>query len=126
MINDFLDLQILHQEKKLNLTHEQFQIQQVTQELQNLFDYQMKKKEINFQILSSKDVPDSYTSDFNKFCQILVSLVNNSIRYTKRGGVIKVKFSIYQRYVLQIEVEDSGSGIAPKELEDLRKKLAYE
>jgi len=67
--------------------------------------------------LSSKlegEFPEIYGSDI-RLAQVLNNLVSNSIRYTPEGGKIEIS-ARRNRDVIEISVEDEGSGIDSKDL----------
>ena len=71
------------------------------------------------------DVPQFIKTDENKLRQILINLLGNAIKFTEKGSVSlkvkrqtsNVKIEIEEKITLQLEVEDTGPGIAPDELD---------
>ncbi|MCL3781143.1 response regulator [Prolixibacteraceae bacterium JC049] len=61
---------------------------------------------------------DQYTGwfDFEKLNKILYNIISNAIKYTNENGVIKLRCNVSNE-LLQLEVEDSGVGIAAKKQE---------
>lgn len=57
-------------------------------------------------------------SDFRKVRQILLNLIANAIKYTDRGRV-QVRAFLADAHTLVLEVQDTGIGIAPAELDKL-------
>jgi signal transduction histidine kinase len=56
--------------------------------------------------------------DRTRFRQVMVSLMNNAIKFTEKGGV-KVKGTVYDSRNILVEVEDSGRGINEEVMEHL-------
>lgn len=54
-------------------------------------------------------------ADEDKVIQILTNLVNNAIKYSPRGGLVRVK-AVDNRDFAQVSVTDQGSGIRPDHL----------
>jgi two-component system phosphate regulon sensor histidine kinase PhoR len=69
-------------------------------------------------------------ADRNRLIQILLNLVDNGIKFTEKGGVtIKVKSEKFkinsdvEKYLVEISVEDTGSGIPKKHLSRLGERF---
>lgn len=58
------------------------------------------------------DVSIGIDIDLDRFQQIVVNLLNNSIKFTPRGGMVWLKASADSGHAM-VRVEDTGSGIAP-------------
>ncbi len=67
------------------------------------------------------NVPQYIETDEGKLRQVLINLLGNAIKFTEEGGVIlRVKKESGQKQVrLLFEVEDTGPGIASKEIDKL-------
>ena len=67
----------------------------------------------------SNDFPQYIQTDLTRFSQILINLISNSLKFTKRGNVfIKLQLiAVNEQQKIQIEVEDNGIGI-PEEYVD--------
>jgi CheY-like chemotaxis protein/anti-sigma regulatory factor (Ser/Thr protein kinase) len=68
-------------------------------------------------------VPRYLLTDGMKLRQVLINLLNNAIKFTKEGGVsVRVKnerSETDRQQILYFEVEDTGPGIEPDELDNL-------
>ena len=94
---EFLDMQI-------------FNIKELVQEV---FDeLQMKAERSNVQLTLKAGAQRAFDvqADRENIRQVLINLVNNSIKYGKAGGVTKVAFYDMDKNVL-VEVADNGIGI---------------
>ena len=82
------------------------------------FEAQAKEKEIKVE-LSLADV-ETASIDPQRIHEVLTNLLSNALRYTARGGMVRVNLtetgSGVERSVM-ISVEDSGLGIASKDLD---------
>jgi CheY-like chemotaxis protein/anti-sigma regulatory factor (Ser/Thr protein kinase) len=67
---------------------------------------------------ATPDLPRYIVVDLGKLRQILINLLGNAVKYTKAGAITMRAFSSGIDRVT-IEVEDSGIGITPAELEKL-------
>jgi PAS domain S-box-containing protein len=120
IINDILDLSKI-EAGKMELRYEPFNIQQLINEISQIFSIQFEKKNLHFDIHLSPDLPDFFLLDEIRLRQILFNLVGNAIKFTEKGGVklsIEAKQVGQDQYTLQIIVKDSGIGI-PKDQQEL-------
>ncbi|MEO1006734.1 MAG: ATP-binding protein, partial [Cyanobacteria bacterium J06638_38] len=59
-------------------------------------------------------------TDERKLKQVLINLLNNALKFTTEGGVtLRVKADPADSGILLFEVEDTGAGISPEELDTL-------
>lgn len=56
-------------------------------------------------------------ADRQRLCQVLLNLVRNAITYTPAGGIVSMTLQQVDGTWLRISVADTGSGIAPADLE---------
>ncbi len=76
---------------------------------------QAQAKGISFELVTRGPVPKWVQADAKRLRQILLNLLSNAVRFTDHGHVtLRVDA---RREVLRFEVEDSGIGIAPQDLE---------
>ena len=61
------------------------------------------------------DKPVMVNADKEKIRQVLINLVDNSIKYGKEGGHTKVSFFDMDENIL-IEVTDNGIGVAQQDI----------
>jgi len=118
IINDILDFSKL-QNGKLVLEKVHFNINQLMEDVYALFESQAKRDEIELSYSVGPEVPRVLLGDPYRLKQILINLVSNSVKFTKRG---KVHFSVKGRIKklpvvdLIVEVIDTGIGIDEKKL----------
>lgn len=66
-------------------------------------------------------IPPYIYTDKAKLCQVLINLVDNAIKFTQKGRVT-LRVKIHQQSdssFLHFQVEDTGQGITPEEMETL-------
>jgi signal transduction histidine kinase len=54
--------------------------------------------------------------------EAILALLDNAIKYTRRGGLVTVRTAVNNEYAL-LEVVDTGIGIAPEHLPNLGKRF---
>lgn len=81
----------------------------------DMFRMQAEAKGLTFDYEVKGRLPRLVRTDEKRLRQILINLLSNAIKYTREGGVT---LSIsYRSQVADIEVADTGIGIAPEDLE---------
>lgn len=73
------------------------------------------QKQIKIEILLADNLP-MFRADPDQFCQALVNLVENAIKFTDRGGLVSISVSCEVPSALRFTVADTGIGI-PVELQ---------
>ena len=104
----------------LQLKREPADLRSFIQEIVSGFESQAKEKEITVE-LSLADL-EAINIDPQRVREVLINLLSNALRYTPQGGMVNVNLtetgSGVERSVM-ISVEDSGSGMASEELDQI-------
>ena len=104
----------------LQLKREPADLRFFIQEIVSGFESQAKEKEITVE-LSLADL-EAINIDPQRVREVLINLLSNALRYTPQGGMVNVNLtetgSGVERSVM-ISVEDSGSGMASEELDQI-------
>jgi signal transduction histidine kinase/CheY-like chemotaxis protein/CHASE3 domain sensor protein/HPt (histidine-containing phosphotransfer) domain-containing protein len=118
IINDILDFSKL-QNDKLLLERVHFDIGQILEDVNGLFEKQALRNNTRLSYSISPDTHPILLGDPYRLKQILINLVSNSVKFTKNGKVhFTVKGIIDQsaEIDLVIEVTDTGIGIEESKL----------
>lgn len=121
LINDILDLSKI-EAGKIDIVHKPVNLASLLEEIRSMFAAQAKKKDIDFQIELSGDLPPNVMLDDVRVREILLNLVSNAIKFTESGFV---KVSALQEpgaagvdtIELIFKVQDSGLGIPEEHLD---------
>jgi len=99
----------------MKIRSDEIEIRRLLDHVVDMFRMQAASKGLSLQLTIADSLPDYVKSDEKKLRQILINLVSNAVKYTQRGGVsILVR---YRSQVADIEVSDTGIGIAPDDLD---------
>ncbi len=127
LINDVLEMSKI-EAGKTTLNVNDFDLYALLDELQPMFQFKADSK--GLQLLSERaiDLPHYIRSDESKLRQVLLNLLGNAIKFTQTGRVtLRVGWAVNPEsqeqppdsLFLIFEVEDTGPGIAPHDLEQL-------
>lgn len=111
LVNDLLDLGRL--EAGFDTRREMVQLDNVLKYSLDVFDAQIKKKNIK---LTTSTLPDLLPLRANpiRIRQMLDNLIGNAIKYTPQNGIVMIKLSMQDSQIV-LRVEDTGPGIPPDE-----------
>ena len=130
LINQVLDLSKI-EAGRTTLNEKNFDLYRLLNDVQDMLDLKANDKGLQLICDRSPDVPRYICADEVKLRQILINLLNNSIKFTSTGGVsvrvgmagndTELRDTEHQDNPLSLcfEVEDTGAGIAADELDSL-------
>ncbi|MBR5442253.1 MAG: HAMP domain-containing histidine kinase [Clostridia bacterium] len=75
--------------------------------------------EINY---NAPEIPAPMMGDPNRIKQVFVNILDNAFKYNKQGGLVNVNADVDDG-VLTINFSDTGCGIAPDDLPNVKKKF---
>ena len=123
LINNVLDLSKMEAEQ-LDLTISQFDLDALLNDLKQMFSLKAANANLKLDFMVHPATPRYVLADQGKLRQILINLLNNALKFTSQGRVaLRILPTLASKpdepTVLAFEVEDTGEGIAPEELEHL-------
>ncbi|HMT72871.1 MAG TPA: HAMP domain-containing sensor histidine kinase [Chitinophagaceae bacterium] len=115
LLNDLDEISKLER-GELVLTKQSFVIQDVVKEVFESLSGIAEAKNIHCSVKKGCESPLTVFADKEKIRQVLINLVENSIKYGKQNGSITASmYNTYDRQIL-IEISDDGIGIDEKNL----------
>ena len=117
LINDILDLAKV-ESGKMELTIEAFSLGKMVSEVTSIVNPAIKKKHLDLQV-SIDDAVDAVKLDQQKLKQVLYNLLSNAAKFTDDNGKIEVRARPHEKGFVRLEVQDSGIGIKPEDIEKL-------
>lgn len=121
IVNDLLDYTKLDL-KYLTLFPVKFPINRIADQVSLIFSDLANQKQIDLKVINDSFIP-SFFGDEKRISQIVHNLVSNAIKYTPKGGYVKVLLTSEDKqndYVdLILEVKDNGIGIHPDQQKDI-------
>lgn len=126
VINDILDFTKI-ESGKLDFEEIDFDLSEVVHDVDQSLRFAAEKKNLELALEMSAGVPTWVRGDPTRFRQVLTNLVNNAIKFTSKGSVTirgRLESSTEQVCQLRFEVQDTGIGISPKNLERMFKPFS--
>jgi len=125
LVNDLVDSALISA-GKFKLVIGEVNVNELVQDVLQIFDLKAKPKEIALRKQIGSGVPLLIFTDSARLTQILINLVSNSLKYTQKRGTItiKVEKNILNSNKIDFSVEDTGIGIRMENQKDLLKDFA--
>jgi signal transduction histidine kinase len=117
LLNEILDLSKL-EAGKLTLENSPFRLRKIVEELNHTFGHRASEKGLTFAAQVDRAVPDHFIGDSLRLRQVLINLLNNAIKFTKRGRValeVQLESACDAEAWVRIAVSDTGIGIATED-----------
>ena len=137
LINDILDLSKI-EAGRLELHPTQFHLPEFLQQIASMIRIRAEHKEIAFAYAPDLNLPIGVCTDEKRLREVLINLLDNAVKFTEKGTVC---FRVYEldelhelgsskthktqkltnseTHKLRFEVEDTGIGIAPEQIEEI-------
>jgi signal transduction histidine kinase len=117
LINDILDLAMI-ESGKLELRPEPVAVEPAIGEVASLLRTLSLQKRIRVEVEADRSL-EVVVLDPARFKQVLYNYLSNALKFTPEGGSIVVRTSAETPDSFRLEVEDTGIGIAPDQMERL-------
>jgi len=121
LINQVLDLSKI-EAGRTTLNEQNFDFHLLLDDLQDMFQLKASDKRLQLLVERGSEVPQYVRTDEVKLRQVLINLLNNSLKFTAEGGVslrVDMLNQSDKTCRLRFEIEDTGLGIAPEDLDSL-------
>lgn len=121
LLNDILDMTKI-EAGKMTFEVVDVSVEDLHRRVTGPFQAQAEAKGLEFETRWEGDIPATVRGDPLRVCQVIHNLLSNAVKFTDTG---KVAYSVTgkrlgdRRVAFEFSVTDSGTGIAPKDLERL-------
>ncbi len=126
IVNDILDFSKI-EAGKLDIVPDDFHLHALCEEVVELLRPKAAEKNVEMACAIEQGVPDEVCADPDRLRQVLVNLVNNAVKFTKKGRVtlrVSPESHVGKRATLRFEVVDTGIGIPQSRLDRLFKAFS--
>ncbi|MEB3885035.1 PAS domain S-box protein [Lyngbya sp. CCY1209] len=126
LINDVLEMSKI-EAGRISLNPGNFDFRMLLNGIREMLELKARSKGLTLNFEIADDIPNHLCADESKLRQALINLLGNAIKFTEVGGVtLRVKLGQLDASKLQLwlEVEDTGPGISPREMDLLFEPFA--
>ena len=117
LINNVLDLSKI-EAGRITFNEKNFDLHRLLDDIHDMFQLKAADKGLQLLLEPADNLPRYICTDEVKLRQILINLINNALKFTEQGG-ISVRSKSIASAKIAFEVEDTGPGIAPEDLDKL-------
>ena len=120
LVSDILDFSKI-ESGKMTIINEPYQVEELITDIINTFTLRMRQKGLTFITEIDENIPKVLIGDEVRIKQIALNILSNAYKYTKEGYVKFIVTSMVKgnKCILNVSVEDTGSGIKKEALEKL-------
>jgi len=117
LINDILDFSRI-ESGKMKIVSSNYLFSSLINDVVNIIKMRIAESGLRFDIKIDSNIPNSLLGDETRIRQVLLNILNNAVKYTKKGFIsLSASGEATGNTVfLTIEIADSGSGIKPEDL----------
>lgn len=116
IINDILDMSRI-ESGKIQLDEEQISLAEIIRDIEGMLSEQAKQKKLQMTYDTESVKDDAVICDKTRFCQVLLNLMTNAIKFTPEGGSIILRMTQHPGTdegtgLYEISVKDNGIGMS--------------
>jgi signal transduction histidine kinase/FixJ family two-component response regulator len=101
--------------RRLDLQRAQVNLRALLEQLVEVFAVQARARNLTFEYLPAREMPDFVMADEKRLRQVLTNLLSNAVKFTREGGVTLE--CNYRNQVARFVVSDTGIGIRSEDQE---------
>ncbi|MGB3650410.1 MAG: CheR family methyltransferase, partial [Rivularia sp. (in: cyanobacteria)] len=125
LINDILDLSKI-EAGMAEVNINSFDLYRLLDGIEAMLHLKARAKRLQLKFELNPELPQYVETDESKLRQVLINLLQNAIKFTNSGSVVlrvgvfeevNIENSTPSTLLLNFQIEDTGTGIAPKELD---------
>ena len=120
VVNQILDWAKM-ESNQIVLEYQPLNLSRIAVEVGNLLELRLREKEIRYEV--AQEDWATVEGDWGRIREVLVNLVGNSIKFTDKGGIIRVTFEEKEQYIIT-HVSDNGCGISEEKVAQLFQPFA--
>ncbi len=122
LINDVLNVSRI-ESGNLEINNEPFSLPLLLHRLCNIVRPKADAQDLYFVFETVGQFPEHFVGDSKRISQVLINLLTNAVKYTRRGKVILRVYRAEDQQMV-FEIEDTGIGMSVAELNDIFKPFS--
>ncbi len=120
--NNLMNFSLMISEK-LKTEEQELDLEDFMHGIEKIMSLKSKEKNIRVKYYHDQEISPKFLADGNKLNQVLYNLIDNSIKFTEKGGMVDVGFKYDKldenQAELIIDIQDNGRGIKSHLIGDL-------
>lgn len=124
LINNILELSKI-ESGKFKLHNDMYDLEALLREISSMFFIILAERPVDFLLKIEKGVPKNLIGDVFRIREILVNLLGNAVKYTKKGSIVlQIQWEELEenKGMLQFQVSDTGVGMKKEDLSKIFKE----
>jgi signal transduction histidine kinase/DNA-binding NarL/FixJ family response regulator len=114
LVDGFLDISMI-EAGRLQIYRDEVNLTEFLDQIVDMIRLQARDNDLEFVFEAPKNLPAIVHADEKRLRQVLLNLLSNAIRYTREGRItLRIAYS---NQVARFDIEDSGLGIPPEDLD---------
>jgi signal transduction histidine kinase len=101
-----------------------FDMEKASNDLTRDLGITAEKKGLSLVFSTDKKAPYTVNGDMEKIRQVILNLIDNSIKYTEKGTISVLLSKDSASHMIRLAITDTGLGISPEEKEKLFQKFS--
>jgi PAS domain S-box-containing protein len=114
LINDVLEISKI-ETKQITFDTNAFNLWTLLNDLTSMFKVKTDSKNLKFSLIRHDNVPHYVFAPESKLRQVLINILGNAVKFTD-NGFIEMRVFMKNKHRLAFDIEDTGAGIAPHEI----------
>ncbi len=120
IVEELLDFSRM-QGGRMKLNFDRVDVLAELQEAVFLFRDRAHRAGVALQYVEAAHLPP-ITADRDRLKQVFINILDNAVKYSDAGGRVRIEAAVMHEYV-QVVISDSGIGIAPEDLPNVKSKF---
>ncbi len=123
IINDILDIDRINS-NQINLTINNVNLDDLIQDIHFNFEKYLTNSNIKFNLILDKNLPTTLFTDSTRIKQIIMNILNNSVKYSKSDSLNTITLTVLHNLELNsidFSIKDTGIGIKQENINNLMK-----
>ncbi len=122
LIDDILEIGRIDA-NKIELNFSDVDVLGIIDDVMQTMQTEIERKALDVAVEMPKNLP-KVRADKRRLLQVIQNLVSNAVKYTYAGGAVGVRAYLNPAGMLELDVEDSGVGIAPEDQKNLFRRFS--
>ncbi|WP_425390248.1 sensor histidine kinase [Ekhidna sp.] len=101
---------------EIKMHFENFDMRDMCNEILDQLEGKAEKKGITLKLSKKYKDPIIVRGDYRRIYQVMLNLISNAIKYTRKGGEAKIAFTDIDNSKIRITVTDNGRGIPESDI----------